>query len=58
MDFNGVNIRGTRFSSDEDTSTLDLENVTFKYALYDETTTYNGIPFTMIYSREEHIHKR
>jgi len=58
MDFNGVDIRGTRFSSDEDIKTLDLENVTFQNAIYDETTTYNGIPLTMIYSREEHIHKR
>ena len=42
--FTGVDIRGAKFSCDEDDKTYDLFNYTFKNAIYDETTTYNGVP--------------
>ena len=49
MNFTGVDIRGAKFSDDDDKTTIDRQNVYFAHALYDETTTYNGIPFTKIY---------
>ena len=49
MNFSGVDIRGARFSDDKNPKTLDLGCGTFSMAIYDETTTYKGIPFTMIY---------
>ena len=49
LDFTDVDIRGSRFSDDNDPKTVDGQNVYFKEAIYDERTTYNGIPFTMIY---------
>lgn len=49
MDFNGVDIRGARFSDDNDPRTLDRMNVTFQNAIYDETTTYNGKSFSEIF---------
>ena len=49
MDFTGCDIRGAHFSEDDDPKTPDGKNMTFKYAIYDEATTYNGIPFTQIY---------
>ena len=44
--FTGVDIRGCRFSEDDDPQTIDYFHATFSGAIYDETTTYNGIPFT------------
>ena len=41
MNFIGVDIRGAKFSMDNDPSTLDLMPK-FTGAIYDETTTYNG----------------
>ena len=41
MNFRGVDIRGAKFSIDNDPSTLDLRPK-FTGAIYDETTTYNG----------------
>ncbi len=49
MDFTGVDIRGARFSDDYNNLTMDRCNVTFQHAIYDETTTYNGISFNKIY---------
>ena len=57
MDFTGVDIRGASFSQDDDPKTYDGGNVTFKDAIYDETTTYNGIPFTEIYGECASIKK-
>ena len=55
MDFTGVNICGTRFSDDDDIKTQFYGNGTFELAIYDENTTNNGIPFTVIYgNKEEH----
>ena len=48
--FKDVDIRGTKFGEDKDPTTLDRFNATFEYAIYDENTTYNGIPFTQIIS--------
>ena len=48
MNFSGVDIRGCRFSIDNDEKTQDVFNLHFKNAIYDETTTYNGVPFTEI----------
>ncbi len=47
MNFSGVNIRGTKFSDDTDSKTIDRMN-SFANSIYDENTTYNGIPFTVI----------
>ena len=48
MNFRGVDIRGCHFSEDNDPRTYDTFNITFKEAIYDETTTYNGISFEKI----------
>ena len=53
MNFSGVDIRGCCFSDDEDSRTIDVFNATFRYAIYDETTTYNGIPFTKIFEETD-----
>ena len=52
MDFNGVDIRGSRFSDDNDPRTLDRMNVSFQNAIYDETTTYNGKSFSEIFDND------
>jgi len=52
MNFTGVDIRGAKFSDDDDIKTIDFFNGTFQYAIYDENTTYNGHPFTEIFSKE------
>ena len=51
-DFTGVDIRGCHFSTDDDPKTIDVFNVTFKDAIYDETTTYNGISFKEIFDKK------
>ena len=48
-DFRGVDIRGSRFSIDNNPMTLDFFNVTFKDAIWDENTTYNGRSFSEIF---------
>ena len=50
MDFSGVDIRGARFSEDNNPKTLDIFNITFKDAIWDENTTYNGVSFVEILS--------
>ena len=52
MNFTGIDIRGARFSKDNDPTTLDVGSATFKEAIYDETTTFDGIPFTMIFNKK------
>lgn len=52
LNFKGVDIRGCRFSEDDDPRTYDTFNLTFKDAIYDETTTYNGISFTKILNKK------
>ena len=47
--FNGVDIRGARFSEDNNPKTLDIFNITFKEAIWDENTTYNGKSFSEIF---------
>ncbi len=49
MNFNGVDIRGSKFSQASIPGIIDEKNTTFKHAIYDENTTYNGVPFTQIY---------
>jgi len=53
MNFTGVDIRGTKFSTDTNPTTLDIFNLTFKDAIYDENTTYNGVPFTKLFNPEQ-----
>ncbi len=53
IDFTGVDIRGAKFSRDDNPNTLDLGNPTFANAIYDEATTYDGIPFTEIFSEKQ-----
>ncbi len=55
LNFTGVDIRGSRFSDDNNSRTVDGLNVYFKEAIYDETTTYNGIPFNVIYGECKNI---
>lgn len=43
-DFTGVNICGTKFTSDNNTATFDINLHNFVNAIYDENTTLNGIP--------------
>ena len=49
MNFNRVNIIGCHFSEDDDPQTKDIFNATFGKAIYDETTTYNGISFIKLF---------
>ena len=53
INFSGVDIRGTRFSRDNNSKTIDIFNGTFKDAIYDDNTTYDGIPFTIIFGKSE-----
>lgn len=53
LNFSDVDIRGTSFSNDNDSTTIDTLNMTFKNAIYDETTTYNGIPLTEIIDKKK-----
>ena len=45
-DFTGVDIRGAKFSKANDANTMNVINAYFREAIYDETTTYDGIPLT------------
>ncbi len=49
MDFTGVDIRGSKFSEDNDPRTVDFASSSFAQALYDDNTTYNGISFVKLY---------
>ena len=53
-DFTEVDIRGCKFSDDNNPKTIDRMNTTLDDAIYDETTTYNGVSFTKIYGECEH----
>lgn len=53
IDFTGVDIRGCKFSFDEDKRTIDFIVSSLEKAIYDETTTYNGIPLTIIFAKKE-----
>ena len=53
INFSGVDIRGCRFGSDDDYMTRDIMPESFKDAIYDETTTYNGQPLTEIFAEEK-----
>ena len=55
MDFTGCDIRGCTFSDDTDERTQYMGNASFRAAIYDETTTYNGIPFTVLFSQEKGV---
>ena len=46
--FSGVDIRGSKFSKNNDKS-IEGMNSSFSRAIYDENTTFEGIPFTEIY---------
>lgn len=52
-DFTGVDIRGTKFSSNNDPRTSDFMNSFFRGAIYDETTIYDGIPLTDLIVKNE-----
>lgn len=55
--FKGVDIRGTKFSIDNNPMTLDVFNTTFKDATWDENTTYNGKSFSEIFDETKKISK-
>ena len=46
--FEGVDIRGCSFSNDNNPLTIDVFNESFARAIYDETTTYNGVPLSKL----------
>ena len=48
MNFNGVDIKGAKFSRDNDSKTIDGLNL-FNGAIYDETTTFDKESFTNIF---------
>ncbi len=48
-DFTDVDIRGTKFSNDNNHKTIYDGSLSFKDAIYDQNTTYNGISFVDIY---------
>ncbi len=52
MNFDGVDIRGCQFSDDNDITTINGLN-SFIGAIYDETTTYNGISFTELFKDKD-----
>lgn len=47
VSFNGVDITGCRFSKDNNSNTIDFFP-NFEGAIFDDTTTYNGIPLRII----------
>ena len=49
VDFTGVDIRGARFGRDNDPDTDDRGSDTFQEAIYDGSTTFDGISFFIIY---------
>ena len=53
VDFTGVDIRGCKFSYDNNPNTDDCLNPSFANAIYDESTTYNGIPLPTIISKKK-----
>ncbi len=55
MDFTGVDIRGARFSKDNDPKTVDLGSVSFANSIYDDSTMFEGIPFTIMYDKEKKV---
>lgn len=50
--FVGVDIRGSKFGYDENNRTMDVMPH-FNEAIFDETTTFNGIPLTELVKRSE-----
>lgn len=50
--FTGVDIRGCKFSDDDDNKTIDFVLPSLADAIYDETTTYNGISFPKFFSED------
>ena len=44
ISYSGVNITGCKFTDDDNPLTLDIAPEFFEDSIYDETTTYNGIP--------------
>lgn len=57
-DFTGVDIRGAKFSDDNDPKTMNIPIRSFKDSLYDENTTYNGKSFVELYGECKLNHKR
>ena len=53
MNFTGVDIRGCHFSEDDDPRTYDEFPVSFEKAIYDDTTTYNGVSLVKIIEQWE-----
>lgn len=53
MNFKDVDIRGAKFSADNDPKTIDVFNESFRYAIYDETTTYNGISLAKVFNQNQ-----
>ncbi len=48
ISFEGVNICGTKFSYDNSDLTMNIFNSSLSRAIYDENTTFNGIPLSII----------
>ena len=53
-DFSGINVCGSKFSSDNKSSTFDINTGSFTYAIYDDNTTLNGIPIKELIGEKDH----
>ena len=59
MDFTDVDIRGTKFSRDDDPKTMDGYNTTLKDAIYNKKTTFDGISFVQEFGEcEKKMHSK
>lgn len=56
MDFTGVNIKGCKFGKNMNYRVSHQGSAFFRLAIYDETTTFDGIPFTEIF-KDDNISK-
>jgi len=52
ISFEGVDIRGSKFSYDDNNMTINVLNESLSRAIYDDTTTFNGIPLTEIFKNK------
>lgn len=57
MNFEGTDIRGAKFGYDTDDLTMDVFNESLERAIYDETTTFNGIPLSIYRGKKQAVGK-
>ena len=57
MNFEDADIRGAKFGYDTDDLTMDVFNESLERAIYDETTTFNGIPLSIYREKKQAVGK-